>query len=172
MGSTVDQWIPSQRASNVENLLCHDIFMIMQAGTIWLFLLVFRLLFPAPLVFLWLLFWNWLKIHVTWGEWKITQIAKFMGPTWGPSGSWWPQEPCYQGSVRSSISTWLIFYLHCILFHNKRSLLCVIIHACMLGNWVHQQWWAYYISIYGSAYNPQTLICWMVLKNHKYKIML
>ena len=30
-----------------------------------------------------------------------TQIAKFMGPTWGPTGSWWApcwsHEPCYQG---------------------------------------------------------------------------
>ena len=26
-----------------------------------------------------------------------TQIAKFMGPTWGPPGSCWPHEPCYQG---------------------------------------------------------------------------
>ena len=32
------------------------------------------------------------------------QIAKFMGPPWGPPGSWrtqmapcWPHEPCYQG---------------------------------------------------------------------------
>ena len=32
------------------------------------------------------------------------QITKFMGPTWGPPGSWrpqmapcWPHEPCYQG---------------------------------------------------------------------------
>ena len=36
---------------------------------------------------------------------KETQIAKFMGPTWGPPGSCrpqlapcWPHEPCYQGS--------------------------------------------------------------------------
>ena len=32
-----------------------------------------------------------------------TQIAKFMGPTWGPPGSrWascWPHESCYQGSL-------------------------------------------------------------------------
>ena len=34
-----------------------------------------------------------------------TQIAKFMGPTWDPPGSGWPQmgpmlahEPCYQGT--------------------------------------------------------------------------
>ena len=34
----------------------------------------------------------------------IFQIAKFLGPTWGPPGSYrpqmgpcWPQEPCYQG---------------------------------------------------------------------------
>ena len=26
-----------------------------------------------------------------------TQIAKFMGPTWGPPGSCRPHEPCYQG---------------------------------------------------------------------------
>ena len=38
-----------------------------------------------------------------------TQIAKFMGPTWGPPGAcrprWapcWPHEPCYQGSIRFS----------------------------------------------------------------------
>ena len=36
----------------------------------------------------------------------ITQIAKFMGPTWGPPGSYRPQmgpmlahEPCYQGKA-------------------------------------------------------------------------
>ena len=27
----------------------------------------------------------------------MTQIAKFMGPTWGPPGSCWPHETCYQG---------------------------------------------------------------------------
>ena len=38
-----------------------------------------------------------------------TLIAKFMGPTWGPSGptgpKWapcWPHEPCYLGSVYSN----------------------------------------------------------------------
>ena len=26
------------------------------------------------------------------------QIARFMGPTWGPPGApWWPHKPCYQG---------------------------------------------------------------------------
>ena len=30
-----------------------------------------------------------------------TQIAKFMGPTWGPLGSCRPQEPWYQGSLCS-----------------------------------------------------------------------
>ena len=37
-----------------------------------------------------------------------SQIAKFMGPTWGPSGSCrpqmgpcWPHEPCYQGCFNS-----------------------------------------------------------------------
>ena len=37
---------------------------------------------------------------------RLSQIAKFMGPTWGPSGSYrpqmgpcWPHEPCYQESL-------------------------------------------------------------------------
>ena len=39
-----------------------------------------------------------------------TQIAKFMGPTWGPPGSCrphmgpcWPHEPCYQGRFNNGI---------------------------------------------------------------------
>ena len=38
-----------------------------------------------------------------------TQIARFMGPTWGPPGSCWPQmglmlahEPCYQGMLAAA----------------------------------------------------------------------
>ena len=48
---------------------------------------------------------------------ESTLIARFMGPTWGPSGSWghhgahlgpvgprwspcWPHEPCYQGKFQ------------------------------------------------------------------------
>ena len=27
----------------------------------------------------------------------IAQIAKFMGPTWGPPGSCWPHGPCSLG---------------------------------------------------------------------------
>ena len=45
-------------------------------------------------------------------EWSPTQIANFMGPTWGPPGSCrpqmcpiWPHELCYQGSD-TSMSQW------------------------------------------------------------------
>ena len=44
---------------------------------------------------------------VTSRHWRSSQIAKFMGPIWGPPGScrprWapcWPHEPCYQGAFR------------------------------------------------------------------------
>ena len=39
-------------------------------------------------------------------NYNITQIAKFMEPTWGPPGPCrpqmgpcWPHEPCYEGNV-------------------------------------------------------------------------
>ena len=42
---------------------------------------------------------------------RNTQIAKFMGPTWGPPRScrprWapcWPHEPCYEGGYQKRIS--------------------------------------------------------------------
>ena len=42
---------------------------------------------------------------------NLSQIAKFMGPTWGPPGSCrpqmgpcWPHEPCYQGRFQRNSS--------------------------------------------------------------------
>ena len=39
---------------------------------------------------------------------EMTQIARFMGPTWGPPlgprwAQWCPHEPCYQGSNRPCV---------------------------------------------------------------------
>ena len=41
-------------------------------------------------------------------NWKSSQVARFMGPTWGPPGSCrpqmaicWPHEPCYQGCLQN-----------------------------------------------------------------------
>ena len=45
------------------------------------------------------------KLHQTTTKRKLTQMARFMGPTWGhlgPTGPrwapWWPHELCYLGS--------------------------------------------------------------------------
>ena len=60
---------------------------------------------------------------------KTSQIARFMGPTWGPPGScWphvgpcWPHEPCYQGWYLAAnwwlpghtpgLPTWLVSASH------------------------------------------------------------
>ena len=44
-----------------------------------------------------------------WNLQVLTQIAKFMGTTWGPPGScWspcWPHEPCYQGIFKWVVAT-------------------------------------------------------------------
>ena len=62
-----------------------------------------------------------------------TQIAKFMGPTWGPPGSCRPQmgsmlphEPCYQGSSPLSNGP-------TILIHEKWYI-------------IHEEWYIWYIS--------------------------
>ena len=65
-------------------------------------------------------------IHIMWMRLVIdsscslsftTQIARFMGPTWGPPGSCrpqmgpcWPHEPCYQGTHMHELGhlgTWI-----------------------------------------------------------------
>ena len=52
----------------------------------------------------------WLLLSWFWREVLqiIPQIARFMGPTWGPPGSCqpqmgpcWPHEPCYQGTLKT-----------------------------------------------------------------------
>ena len=47
---------------------------------------------------------NFKWIHKGWYLYRVTQIARFMGPTWGSFGSCqpqggpcWPYMPCYQG---------------------------------------------------------------------------
>ena len=58
-----------------------------------------------------------------------TQIAKFMGPTWGPPGycrpqmgPFWPQEPCYQG-------------IHDLATYRARSARDIIRHKIQLVNY-------------------------------------
>ena len=63
------------------------------------------------------------SIWLTFVEHIYTQRAKFMGPTWGPPGSCWPQmgpwapcgphEPCYQGLPKCNINYDMIPCLCC-----------------------------------------------------------
>ena len=51
-------------------------------------------------------FYQYLRNGISFAGRTTSQIARFMGPTWGPPGSCrpqmgpcWPHEPCYQGSL-------------------------------------------------------------------------
>ena len=73
-------------------------------------------------------------------SYEATQIAKFMGPTWGPSGSCrpqmapcWPHEPCYQGSIPGhwlNLCNWSdsIFKITPILSH-----ICTVLFVVPIG---------------------------------------
>ena len=63
--------------------------------------------------------------------WHTTLMARFMRPTWGPSGptgpKWvpcWPHEPCYQGRLSQWVLTKMAHILKCI-FVNKKHLVSI-----------------------------------------------
>ena len=80
-----------------------------------------------------------------------TQIAKFMGPTWGPPGScrprWapcWPHEPCYQGCISQVGWPPLVAYhsRHAIWRHRTRSTLSQVMAWCRqaTSHYLNQCW--------------------------------
>ena len=74
---------------------CTEIHKSVRSCTI---LMLQNLIFEMPYIFLVLI-----------STKAISQIARFMGPTWGPPGSYrpqmapcWPHEPCYQGQFNTN----------------------------------------------------------------------
>ena len=79
---------------------------------------------PQLYSFLWISRKIWIQNNVRITSMK-TQIAKFIGPTWGPSGSCRPKmgpmlahEPCYQGSHLGIPD---LFIISCILHYHLYS---------------------------------------------------
>ena len=70
---------------------------------------------------------QWVHWHILQGCFSLSQIAKFMGPTWGPPGSCrpqtgpiWSHEPCYLGCNWLSLGylvPWIIPLPPIIWFH-------------------------------------------------------
>ena len=54
-------------------------------------------------------------------HWLCTPIAKFMRPTWGPSQSCRPHEPCFQEFTIFSIP--MVMYFHHLTTHRAYSML-------------------------------------------------
>ena len=124
----------SRKQNNIINL-----FMLHTCVTIWMELLFFYInssllttseqQMRASIIF----------IHMG------TQIAKFIGPTWGPPcrpqmGPCWPHEPCYQGILWSATFTHF-YYQRSMIYSRNRSKYTFNVLLIVSFSWLPSSKW-------------------------------